>query len=155
MYIWFMRFLILVLVFISISCRKDKDGCEDLSCGEGFCDNGTCICNNWYEGSICSKRATRKFEGTYFARDGGCGSPSPILFTVTQHDDVINGLWIIKEINLYAKLTSNTEFNIPVQVIKNNEIKGSGELIGDSLHLNYTFFDGSNTYNCDIIAGPF
>jgi len=54
---------LLSLIFI-LACSSDP--CEDKTCGEfGTCDEGTCICEQFYEGENCEKETRERFVGSW------------------------------------------------------------------------------------------
>lgn len=50
------------LVLLSSSC---KDPCKDVNCNDGVCLEGTCLCDDGFEGVNCDKRESDKFVGTW------------------------------------------------------------------------------------------
>lgn len=50
-------------VMFASSCKEDKDPCEDVNClNEGACDDGDCVCEEFFYGSTC---AVRCVNGSY------------------------------------------------------------------------------------------
>ena len=46
------------------SCTTDP--CVDTTCyNDGVCDDGTCMCTDWYEGMDCSTEERAKYYGSY------------------------------------------------------------------------------------------
>ena len=46
------------------SCTTDP--CVDTTCyNDGVCDDGTCMCTDWYEGMDCSTEERSKYYGSY------------------------------------------------------------------------------------------
>lgn len=54
-------FSIMMLFFFS-SC---KDDCKDINCNFGFCEDGSCFCDDGYEGDICDIEKRSKFIGQW------------------------------------------------------------------------------------------
>lgn len=55
------------------------DPCEDVTCGPGVCEDGTCICPAGYEGSSCETETRSLYYGTYVLSNVDCGSPDTEL----------------------------------------------------------------------------
>ena len=61
-------------LFLS-SCDKNSnpDPCDNIACNSGICSDGTCICDQYFEGSNCDIQFRDKFLGTW-AGSAVCGS---------------------------------------------------------------------------------
>jgi len=58
----FLNIFLLSFLFI-IGCG---DPCDDVACANGStCDDGTCLCVDGYEGTLCDTEVRTKFLGTY------------------------------------------------------------------------------------------
>ena len=56
--------LLLSFVLALASCTTDP--CADITCyNDGVCDDGTCICTDWYDGTDCSTEERAKYYGDY------------------------------------------------------------------------------------------
>lgn len=54
----------LISLFAITSCAKDP--CIDVTClNGGICDDGTCLCADWYEGEDCGTEQREKMLGEY------------------------------------------------------------------------------------------
>lgn len=42
-----------------------KDPCKDINCNDGVCLEGTCLCDDGYEGVNCEKLEREKFVGSW------------------------------------------------------------------------------------------
>lgn len=52
---------------VSVTCKKEKDPCEDVVCyNGGHCEDGTCVCAAGYEGADCKTESREKFLGTWY-----------------------------------------------------------------------------------------
>ena len=49
-----------------------SDPCDDVDCGNGVCDDGTCICDAGYEGLNCETEIRAKYLGTYSGDISSC-----------------------------------------------------------------------------------
>ena len=59
-------FPIFFLLLVLISCKSNE--CDSLDCGpNGNCDDATeaCICNQFYEGTLCEKEVRERFTGAW------------------------------------------------------------------------------------------
>lgn len=63
----FLKTLVLAMATLGIfsiqSC--DTDPCKDVACGNGVCLEGTCICDDGYDGSDCNILIRSLFLGSY------------------------------------------------------------------------------------------
>ena len=58
------RTLLLSCILALASCTTDP--CVEVTCyNDGVCDDGTCICADWYEGADCSTEERAKYYGDY------------------------------------------------------------------------------------------
>jgi len=48
-------FIVLMLTFLFMGCDSSERKCKDVFCNYGYCQDGTCICQNEYTGSDCSQ----------------------------------------------------------------------------------------------------
>ncbi len=145
---------VIVAVLILTGC---SDPCEDVVCGPGMCDDGTCICPDGYDGSSCELLTNRIFAGSWTISDLDCNSSElGLLTSVTivpdlnydQFTVVINlgfDNFYYYELNATIKdgvLESSTNFNnIPW------EFSGS--------FLNHDSFEGMivvvSMYDCNVM----
>ena len=54
--------LLVCLLLMASSC---KDPCKDVNCNNGACLEGTCLCDDGYEGVNCDKEERDKFVGSW------------------------------------------------------------------------------------------
>jgi len=54
-----------LLVFLVLLASSCKDPCKDVNCNNGNCLEGTCLCDDGYEGVNCDKEEREKFVGTW------------------------------------------------------------------------------------------
>lgn len=62
-----MKHLITLSLFcLSLFLFSCTDPCKDIVCGDnGVCDDGTCLCDDGYEGTTCETEARAKYYGTF------------------------------------------------------------------------------------------
>jgi len=69
-------FLVL-LVFAASSCKEEIppmiDPCAEVNCNNGECLDGTCLCDDGFEGVNCDKEEREKFYGSWTG-DIDCGT---------------------------------------------------------------------------------
>ena len=60
------HFITLSLFCFSLFMFSCTDPCADIVCGDnGVCDDGTCLCDEGYEGTACETEARAKYYGTF------------------------------------------------------------------------------------------
>ena len=81
----------LISLFAITSCAKDP--CIDVTClNEGVCDDGTCLCADWYEGEDCGTEQREKMLGEYIGHYYVCDSTFSIeSITITTDLRVVIG----------------------------------------------------------------
>ena len=98
--------LFMLLIFSLAACKK----CPD--CGQNqFCDNGTCHCSRWYEGTPCVPIALKfsgKFVGTRYVNGA---NPRPDTFTFEWDTKTVNDVYSPLDSASTAFYTSNPWLN--------------------------------------------
>ncbi|MCW5521182.1 hypothetical protein J1N09_15140 [Aureitalea sp. L0-47] len=128
--------LICLLFTVTICCKSDDEGNEEVV-----------VCEMWFEGDPCVAMIN-KFLGNYSGGAGFCGTNYNYIVRATPNE--VNGITIRVEnpdgtgVEYTALLTSSTEFDIPVQG-GSVMLSGFGNLNGDDLY----FFIESPTVNFD------
>jgi len=59
---------IFLMLMLAIACGKDDkeaDPCENVSCEYGTCVDGSCLCDEGYEGENCAEALNAKFTGDW------------------------------------------------------------------------------------------
>lgn len=72
------------------SCTETLDPCEAIECGaNGICNDGTCACDEGYEGTNCEIEARTKYYGT-FTGTITCpgGNPQDYTFTFIEGNTI-------------------------------------------------------------------
>lgn len=63
-------YLSLILTAFIFSCKKDTNTCDDIICeGNSTCVNGTCACEEGYEGDDCETYSRDKFIANWSGSD--------------------------------------------------------------------------------------
>ncbi len=100
----FLRTLVLAIATIGIfsiqSC--DTDPCKDVACGDnGVCLEGTCICDDGYDGSDCNIVIRSLFLGTYNVEEICDGVPNFTDNYVSKITESSQGTGFINVDNIY------------------------------------------------------
>lgn len=90
-----LKLLPLISLLALSSCAKDP--CIDVTClNDGVCDDGSCLCADWYEGEDCGTEQREKMLGEYIGSYFVCDSTFSIisgnlnLYGVLGNGDDIN-----------------------------------------------------------------
>ncbi len=109
--------LLLSCILALASCTTDP--CVDVTCyNDGVCDDGTCLCADWYEGADCSTEERAKYYGdyigtaTYFNKDGDAIDSFTDTIPVVANGSVISGL-VADGIPLLLTVSGTGGFAIP------------------------------------------
>ena len=79
------------LLLLTSSC---KDPCKDINCNNGVCLEGTCLCDDGFEGVNCDQRERAKFVGTWTGPldCGGMLGSNEATIIVSEDPSADNGL---------------------------------------------------------------
>lgn len=65
------------------------DDCKDLACSNhGFCDGGTCTCDEGYEGEACEKEVRERFIGVWSGQSICGGDEDVDEITISPEDGI-------------------------------------------------------------------
>ena len=139
-------FVVSSILFLS-SCAKDP--CLDVTClNDGQCDDGTCLCADWYEGTDCGTEERVKYYGTYvgalnlYDEDGvliqGNQGGIPVAEGSSINSLDSDGLPFV------LTASGSGSFNIPITQINDPTLgntfwQGNGSFNGTALNFNGTF----------------
>ena len=141
------KILMLSSILALTSCASDP--CLDVTCyNDGVCDDGTCMCADWYEGADCSTEERAKYYGTYtgainfYNPDGSPNSSSQTAIPVTAGS-------IINELDgdglpFVLNTSGTSDFTIPITQIADPDFgstfwQGGGSFSGNLVSLNGSF----------------
>lgn len=138
--------ILLTAALIMISCAKDP--CKDVVClNDGTCLDGTCLCDDWYEGEDCGIEERAKYYGTYngtftVSQGGVTVQSAPFTLTISAGTP-INNLQLIgtgtDALDSEASLTVTKSSDFTLPSFTNNALggpatwSGGGTFSGSSL----------------------
>ncbi len=136
-----------VFVFGLTSC---SDPCSDVECGaHGTCDDGTCLCDEGYEGTLCDAKLIDKFVSSWKSTSFQCdGEQEEITFVVEQGSSITTmSLYEIEDPEFVITNITQSEnvFTIPAQVLDGTQVSGTGTINED----------GSMSFNIDVAEDGF
>ena len=138
-------FILLLSAIIFSSCDK----CKDVSCfNDGECEDGECVCSEWYSGESCETKIIEEYEGSY-AGVMSCSWYNPYYFRFIDISGEDNEMTIEDQSNIgsfrsyRAVFTSERNFDIPSQPISSGSFEslrasGSGSFQNSGLVMNIT-----------------
>ena len=149
------KLLLLSGIIALTSCAKDP--CVDTTCyNDGVCDDGTCLCADWYEGADCSVEEKAKYIGTYIGALN-LYDANGVLLQGNQIAQLVNDGTAINELDgdglpFVLTISGDGAFTIPITQISDPDLgntfwQGSGSFNGNALAYNGTFDVGSDTYS--------
>jgi hypothetical protein len=140
------------IISIAVSC---KNPCDTITCfNGGTCDDGTCLCLDWYEGDYCETEQRTKFFGNYSGSLTVTYSPTVQdvqsgSISFTQSPQGIEYLNSSYPSNSTFKLTTNSYSDIELIPISTSvgqtdiTTTGQGVFKGDSVIISFTIFNNS------------
>jgi hypothetical protein len=146
--------LLLSFVLALASCTTDP--CADITCyNDGVCDDGTCICTDWYDGSDCSTEERAKYYGDYigtatFINAAGDVSTSSDTIPVVANGSTLNELFMANGVPTVLDVSGMGEFTIPLTAVSDPDgttlnISGTGSFDGNLLTVTATMEFTSST----------
>lgn len=141
------NFLHLLTLLVCICLFSCSDNCKDLDCGNGTCDDGTCICDEGYEGTNCQTLVIAKYYGTYnntasSCTNGGQSSMESIILSSAEDSDP-TALTVEFEL-------PNAPNPIYVGSIQGNTITASGSYLITTLEFTGTISEDGNTIESNL-----
>tara|TARA_B110000971_G_scaffold498_1_gene476 strand:- start:160 stop:645 length:486 start_codon:yes stop_codon:yes gene_type:complete len=141
------KLLLLSCLLALGSCTTDP--CVDTTCyNDGVCDDGTCICTDWYEGLDCSSEERAKYYGEYIGtitfvnEDGDLIDSSTDTIPVTANGSILYELYA-DGIPFVLVTSGIGDFTIPETATSDPDgtsfnISGDGSFNGNLLTVNAT-----------------
>ena len=139
------KFLVFTCALILSSCTSDP--CEDVTCfNDGVCDDGTCLCAEWYEGIDCGTEERAKYYGDYlgsliFYYPDGSVSNSLQRSLAISEGRAINEV-LFNELPFVFNTSGTSDFIIPVTELEEAgtivTYEGYGSFVGKLLVMNAT-----------------
>ncbi|CAA6810735.1 MAG: Unknown protein [uncultured Aureispira sp.] len=155
-------FLILSLGLTFSSC--DNASCGDILCGDNAsCVQGTCTCLQGYEknnNDLCVStliRARSNFTGTWAVSENCSSAIYSFISTIVKHptedDQLILSNFYDSYNSVYAVMTSETTFEIPLQLHNSNRVTITGEGMYENpgsviINYNIELVDGTSSDYC-------
>jgi len=138
------KILMLSSILAFTSCASDP--CVDVTCyNDGVCDDGTCMCADWYEGADCSTEERAKYYGSYtgvmnfYDPNGDLASSSndPLVLSAGSTINEINADGLPFVLNA----SGMEDFTIPITQDNDPDLgsiffQGSGSFSGNLLSVN-------------------
>lgn len=142
-----LNFIMVTVALLFSSCAKDP--CLDVTClNDGQCDDGTCLCADWYEGADCGTEERVKYYGNYigamnfYDSNGDLIQSSQVSIPVAEGNS-INSL-DSEGLPFVLTVSGSGSFNIPITQINDPTVgntfwQGFGSFNGNALTFNGTF----------------
>lgn len=133
-------FFSIVFLAFMFSC---SDPCDDVNCGDnGTCDDGTCLCETGYVGTLCDGKIIDLYTGNWVSDNFLCDGQGqdPVTLVIEEGDSVT-------EIQFYDPLEPEFIYNVtyvdstlmvPSQLVNGVRISGTGTINSDGT-MNLTF----------------
>jgi hypothetical protein len=150
--------LAIALTTVFSACN---DPCKDITCQNGDCADGECVCDPGYSGTDCGTAINSRFEGVYVLNENCVVGQNVTPYNVTLSPDnagpsdfTILGLWQAPQNLVTAVIDDNgTSFTIARQAIMTGyEVEASvGTISSDAntVNLTYTIYETGDTAVAD------
>lgn len=150
-----MRKLLLPFLILTGLFGCKDDACKDVSCENGgICFEGKCVCPDEYEGDHCETRKMADLTGTYSVTETCNLGNFSYTIDISSDSTSPQGIIISNLADLGQSVNATvtgTTFDIAAQVVVNDTISGSGELLESLLHINYELVpDSGQTLTCSV-----
>jgi hypothetical protein len=150
-----------VTIMFFNACSSDP--CKDVNCGaNGNCVDGTCVCDNGYEGTDCSTEVRTKFVGTYSVSGtitcpvSGNGTINNSVLTISNSSSDITKIVIdfAGQLTITAT-TEGTSLTIESQSVNGFTYTGNGSISGNNITMTLNEFDPGYNETCIYnFSGP-
>jgi hypothetical protein len=143
-----LKFFVVSSILLLSSCAKDP--CLDVTClNDSQCDDGTCLCADWYEGTDCGTEERVKYYGTYVGAFNVYDADG-VLIQVNQDSLQVAEGGSINSLDAngmpFVLTTSgSSSFNIPITLMDGGVYQGNGSFNETSLTVNGTFVIQADT----------
>ena len=159
----FYLFALLCSMSIFMTSCGETDPCKDVDCGaNGTCFEGSCVCNQGYEGSDCNTEWSAKFLGDYSAKS------SCLAANETYQGDIVRVSATEIRINEFGAYTGTNNIKATINLASasdvsanaltitnyddgfNRTFNGTGTISGKVITINYTvdYHDGQPVESC-------
>tara|TARA_B100000768_G_scaffold137012_1_gene127997 strand:+ start:226 stop:711 length:486 start_codon:yes stop_codon:yes gene_type:complete len=139
--------LLLSCILALASCTPDP--CLDVIClNDGVCDDGACLCADWYEGTDCSTEERAKYYGDYigtatFINASGDVSTSTDTIPVIANGSILSELFMANGVPTILDVSGMGGFMIPLTAVSDPggptlNISGYGSFDNNLLTVNAT-----------------
>ncbi len=135
-----------------VSC--DTDACKDVTCDNGgICVDGTCVCEDGYEGTNCETEERTEFIGTYNVTEACTSGNYTYSITATTSGTDVTSI-IITNFGDYGVNVSATvdgdNITIANQTVGGGTFSGTGQISGNVLTITYHVIAGASTDDCTM-----
>lgn len=129
--------------------------CKEVSCENGACQEGTCLCFEGFEGPTCAVQMRNKFFGNWTIGDI-CNNASNVYDGSIQAGQGVNGIQILglqQMSNTVQATIIGNELEIPLQVFGTWTIQGNGgmDTIANIVSIDYQL-DYGNGFGLSCLA---
>lgn len=136
----------LLLMSLSLSYTSCTNPCDTVVCkNSGICSEGSCTCQDGYEGPYCEFKVNEKFTGTW---DGTyrCNAQSNLIKTlIVSPGETPNKIYIYDLFNQgenIPAIVSGYNLNLIETTIGSDTYSGNGYVEGSELTIFYKHKDG-------------
>ena len=152
-----MKHFILFFGLAFLSLTACNDACDDITCqNSAACDDGTCLCTEGYEGTLCETKMNAKFVGLY-AGLYNCESDSDSTALTVVAGATANEITIrLDDVNFNA-IVNGTSFIIPAQTASGQEstitfFETTGDIMNSTIKFPMDFEEDGERNMCFVQA---
>jgi hypothetical protein len=142
---------VMIMAFgLMITAQSCKDPCKDVECNFGTCDEGTCLCEDGYEGTNCDVELRNKFLATYRVSgtdtDGDSYTDIPVKIEAASANVKAVLITWDNEVVMNGNSSASNTITIPSQTAGGSTLSGTITGGGSTITMVITAGTGADAY---------
>lgn len=146
-----------LLFFFSMFLFACSDPCDDVNCGaNGTCDDGDCMCDEWYEGTNCEIETRTKFTGVWNSTSGCqlASTNTDPVWTISNAAEInafiLQSPDVLTNRIIEATLTTENQATITAFSVGTSNFSGTINFINETtMTMDLEFSDPTDSFNCN------
>ena len=149
---------LLSFLFVTIVTFGCNSNCKDVGCNDaGYCYDGACICDKWYNGESCSLLFNRHYEGTYISEANQMARIGIDSLIIQPDQNIANRITSLN--GPFMDFVTDSTLAVPLQEIYINSqlisIQGKGKFGSDFISFDLKGLAALDSRKADSIVYSF